>query len=394
MAREANLLLIDDDRIVRESIAAYLEDSGYTVVEASDGEEGLEHFLHSPPQLVICDLAMPRLDGLSLLRMISEQDQAVPVIVISGAGGMADVVEALRLGASDYLVKPIVDMEVLEHSIERSIERAQLIEENQRYREELERTNRELTESLFELEQDQQAGSQLQLKLFPHAPLTAPPFHFEHRLIPSLYLSGDFLEYNQVTEHTFDFYLADVSGHGASSAFVTALLRHLSLNVQREKRDLASEVARFGQPSAILSYFNRELIVTDIDRHVTIFYGVIDTQLNQLTYSVAGHLPMPILVQDSEADYLQGTAMPLGILQNARYQDYVVDLADEFSLIVASDGVLELLPVKGLINQEAFLLDTVRQGNHTLSGLERVLALDTVKEPPDDVALLVVNRSS
>lgn len=126
----ATLLIIDDDEVVRLSLADYLEDSGFTVLQASNGMQGLQVFEREQPDLIICDLRMPQLDGLSLLRRISEMSLDTPVIVLSGAGVMSDVVEALRLGAADYLIKPLEDLAVLEHSVIRALDRARLRLEN------------------------------------------------------------------------------------------------------------------------------------------------------------------------------------------------------------------------------------------------------------------------
>ena len=102
----ATLLIIDDDDVVRASLAAYLEDSGFHVLQAANGLQGLEVFHAESPDLVICDLRMPQVDGLELIRRINALHVETPVIVVSGAGVMSDAVEALRLGAADYLIKP------------------------------------------------------------------------------------------------------------------------------------------------------------------------------------------------------------------------------------------------------------------------------------------------
>src|SRR5690606_11818039 len=120
----AKLLIIDDDEVVRASVAAYLEDSGFTVLQAGNGTEGLSCFETEQPQLVICDLRMPQVDGLELIRRVAAVDADLPVIVMSGAGVMSDVVEALRLGAADYLIKPLEDLAVLEQSVNRALDRS------------------------------------------------------------------------------------------------------------------------------------------------------------------------------------------------------------------------------------------------------------------------------
>ena len=216
----ATLLIIDDDEVVRLSLADYLEDSGFNVLQASNGQQGLEMFEREQPDLIICDLRMPQVDGLTLLRRISELSIDTPVLVLSGAGVMSDVVEALRLGAADYLIKPLEDLMVLEHSVNRALDRARLRLENDRYRVKLENTNRELQASLSLLQEDQNAGRHVQMNMLPVTPWETEGLNFAHEIIPSLYLSGDFVDYFRIDEHRVAFYLADVSGHGASSAFV------------------------------------------------------------------------------------------------------------------------------------------------------------------------------
>jgi sigma-B regulation protein RsbU (phosphoserine phosphatase) len=389
------ILLIDDDRIVRESIAAYLEDSGFSVIETDDGQKGFELFLDAKPDLVISDLRMPKIDGLSLLRKISERqtDIPAPIIVISGAGGMNDVVEALRTGACDYIVKPIVDMKVLEHSIQHCLDRFDLQRQNQLYKQQLEAANLELKESLKLLEQDQKAGLQLQLKMFPQEPLQVRDYRVTYKLIPSLFLSGDFLEYSEYDNAHLGFYLADVSGHGSSSAFVTALLHHLSVRlVRRHEKNRRTQEYPMGTPAEILAYFNRELLSVGIDKYVTMFLGIINTDTGEMHYSVAGHLPMPILATANDAHYLEGTGMPLGIIPDVDYYDYTVQLPDAFSLCIFSDGILEILPADGLLKQEDYLLNLIRNGAHNIEQISTTLALDALKDVPDDIAIMTVQR--
>lgn len=391
------ILLVDDDAMIRESVAAWLEDRGYRVLLASDGVAALELLATEQPSLILTDLKMPRMDGITLLNNVLTHYQvleqsAPPVIVLSGGGSMQDVVEALRAGASDYLVKPIFDFQVLEHAILRSLERAELLKQNHRYRKDLEKANRDMTEYLRILEQDQQAGRLLQLKLFPQQDLHAGDYYFTHRIVPSLYLSGDFLEYVEYGDDFLGFYIADVSGHGVSSAFVTALLRHFSLNVYRETRLAAKrgEASPYASPAAVLAYYNRELLAAGIDKHVTMFMAVLDRQQRNMVYSVAGHLPMPILASGDDVYYLEGKGMPVGILREAEYENYAIALPDNFTLVLCSDGVLEIVPERGLVDKEARLLAMVAASDRTQQGIEAQLNLDTIAMAPDDIAIMTL----
>ncbi|AVO51255.1 serine phosphatase RsbU (regulator of sigma subunit) [Ectopseudomonas oleovorans] len=387
----ATLLIIDDDDVVRASLAAYLEDSGFKVLQANNGLQGLEVFQQESPDLMICDLRMPQVDGLELIRRINALGVDVPVIVVSGAGVMNDAVEALRLGAADYLIKPLEDLAVLEHSVRRALDRSRLRVENQRYREKLEATNRELQASLHLLQEDQNAGRQVQMNMLPVTPWQADGLTFAHQIIPSLYLSGDFVDYFRIDERRIAFYLADVSGHGASSAFVTVLLKFMTTRLLYEWRR-GGTLPEF-KPSDVLGHINRGLINCKLGKHVTMLGGVIDEESGQFTYSIGGHLPLPVLFEGGQARYLEGRGLPVGLFEEAEYSDHVMALPESFSLTLLSDGILDLLPGDTLKDKELALPQLVSQAGGSLDGLRQVLGLANLGEMPDDIALLVLSRN-
>jgi two-component system nitrogen regulation response regulator NtrX len=106
-AQQAKVLVIDDERGVRDSLALILEYEGYEVVGASDGQRGLELLREEHPDLVFLDIKMPQRDGLEILPLLRQEDATLPVIVISGHGTIAQAVEATKLGAFDFLEKPL-----------------------------------------------------------------------------------------------------------------------------------------------------------------------------------------------------------------------------------------------------------------------------------------------
>ncbi|WP_145002950.1 two-component system response regulator RssB [Pseudomonas oryzihabitans] len=387
----ATLLIIDDDEVVRLSLADYLEDSGFTVLQASNGQQGLQIFEREQPDLIICDLRMPQVDGLTLLRRISELSIDTPVLVLSGAGVMSDVVEALRLGAADYLIKPLEDLMVLEHSVNRALDRARLRLENDRYRVKLENANRELQASLSLLQEDQNAGRHVQMNMLPVTPWETEGLNFAHEIIPSLYLSGDFVDYFRIDEHRVAFYLADVSGHGASSAFVTVLLKFMTTRLLYESRRNGT-LPEF-KPSDVLGHINRGLLDCKLGKHVTMLGGVIDETTGTLAYSIGGHLPLPVLHTPEETRFLVGKGLPVGLFKEATYNDHQMALPERFSLTLFSDGIFDLLPGDNLKEKEHSLPDYVRRAGGTLAGLSEALNLASVSEMPDDIALLVLSRN-
>ncbi|MFQ5669345.1 MAG: sigma-54-dependent transcriptional regulator [Acidobacteriota bacterium] len=109
----AHVLIIDDEPSVRESVRMVLEYEGYQVSEASSGSQGLEEARSGHPDLILLDVKMPRMDGLEVLRRLQEEGVPAPVIVISGHGTIATAVEATKLGAFDFIEKPLGSEKIL-----------------------------------------------------------------------------------------------------------------------------------------------------------------------------------------------------------------------------------------------------------------------------------------
>jgi len=386
------LLVIDDDPFVRDSLLAYLQDVGFAVGTARDATEGFKAFELFQPDVVLLDLRMPGAGGHDLLKRLSGHPSNTPIIVISGGGDMNDVVQALRYGASDFLFKPIRDMAVLEHAIARSLEQGRLRRENQRYRQQLEDTNRELSLSLSALQQDQQAGRVIQMKMFPTTPAVFGRYQFSHCIFPSLYLSGDFIDYFTVGDRHVTFFVADVSGHGASSAFITVLLKHLFAHKRSDFGHGRDDAVI--SPTRMLKIVNRELLAAEGGKYATMCVATLDLEENRLRYSVAGHLPLPILCGDGKCQWMTGSNPPVGLYPDIDYQEESIQLPEQFTLTLFSDGVLEMLEGSGLSAKEEKLLEVMSPKLKTMDSLVAALGLEGVKDAPDDIALLLITKEA
>lgn len=390
MHRPAKILTIEDESSERDNIIAYLEDSGYDMMEAENGRVGIEKLRTEKPDLILCDLRMPEVDGLDVLWVAKKEFPEIPVLVVSGAGVLDDAIEALKLGAWDYVTKPIYDMAILEHAVRKALERAELLKENREYREHLETLNIELNESLLRLEEDEEAGRLIQFQLLPRQKKSWGEYEFSSHLQTSMYLSGDFVDYFIIDKNHLGFYMADVSGHGVSSAFITVLLKsYINLCLDEYRQEVDDAILN---PHEVLSKLNRYMLREHLGKYLTMFYAVIHRNINQLHFSNGGQFPFPILYGDDEACYLENKGLPIGLFEAAEYNTNVVNLPKEFNILLASDGVLEVLEQSALEDKLQFLLSLTKKINITMSSLLILLNLKNRPPLPDDATLLMVKK--
>jgi hemerythrin-like metal-binding protein/PAS domain S-box-containing protein len=131
VSQRKTILVIDDESIIRQSLCDQLEDIGFRVIEAENGKQGLDLIEKEAPDLVLTDLRMPEMSGLEVIEKSKQKHPNLLIIVISGAGHIGDAVEAMRLGAYDYLVKPVKGLDVLKHTVTKALDKAQEIEAQQ-----------------------------------------------------------------------------------------------------------------------------------------------------------------------------------------------------------------------------------------------------------------------
>ena len=387
---ETRILVVDDDSMMRFNIAAYLEDSGYDVSEAADGPDAIMALRDQPPDLVLCDLRMPRMDGLDVMRELHDGYPGLPVIAVSGTGVLNDAVEALRAGAWDFVVKPIQNMAVLEHAVTGALQKARLIRDNHRYQQDLEQANRTLGNNLQQMQEDADAARRIQRQIMPERELSFGPYDVSRCLLPSLIMSGDFVDYFAIDPGHIGFYLADVSGHGVSSAFVTVLLKsYVSSQLERLSKDGDATVR---EPQHLLEHLNHTLLDQRLEKYLTIFYGVIDRDSNRLDYSFGGHFPSPVLFDGSHARFLPGRGPPIGLFRDAVYDAVSLELPEAFTLALFSDGILEVLPGESLEDKQSRLLKALEALDNDADGLIASLGLSSGQDYPDDITLLVLKR--
>jgi len=124
----SNILIIDDEKAIRKTLGEILSYEGYKIEEAMDGEEGLKKFKEKPFDVVLCDIKMPKIDGIEFLEKAREINTDITIIMISGHGNIETAVEAVKKGAFDYISKP-PDLNRLLITIRNAMDKTSLVTE-------------------------------------------------------------------------------------------------------------------------------------------------------------------------------------------------------------------------------------------------------------------------
>ncbi len=321
------------------------------------------------------------------------RDSGLAIIVIFSQPTIEDIVLSFRRGAIDVLVEPF-DRDQLFQAIERAGDFKDLYQENMDYRRQLEHANNELQESLNILRMDQMAGRQVQLNLLPEGPVNQGEYTVSHQIVPSLFLSGDFIGYSVAFDRFILFYVADVSGHGASSAFVTIMLSYIIRQVIRRQVNLGDSSVLLTAPDGLIEHVNRHIMALDLDKHLTIFTGSIDTERHTMRYVIGAQMPLPIVITEDKVEFLPGKGKPVGLFDDARWMVEEIVLPENFTLVVVSDGLLDCVSGDSMAAKEQTILAACQRVGPAAGhdAICQELGIDKIEKAPDDVSVMTVIR--
>lgn len=383
------VILVDDNAVGLENLQSDFQAVGaesLTVQDTQSLDDVCADPLNQP--LVLASQNAP-LDTAQQTQQLQQLCADYLVIMATDAADKDQVAEYFRLGVADVIL-PEASPSDLAKTLDRVADLASARRQTSGYSAELETTNRELQESLRLLKQDQLAGLEVQKSLMPESPLAFGDYEISHSITPSLYLSGDFVGYNFVLDRYLLFYFADVSGHGASSAFVTVLLRFMIGRVIRRHMLEKDYVALAQAPEGLVEHINNQLLATGLGKHLTIVAGSLDTETRELRYVVGAQQPQPILITDSKAKFLPGKGKPAGIFEDASWIVEQVHLPERFALVLLSDGVYDLLPNKEIAQKERTLLRYLSTSSGNIEQLKEALFIDYIEDPQDDISVLLL----
>ena len=256
--------------------------------------------------------------------------------------------------------------------------------------EELEKTNAKLIRSIKKLERDWYAGRKIQLKLLPKEEMEFGNLKFSRRLFPSMYLSGDFVDYFYINDENICFYIADVSGHGISSALVTVVLKSfMNSYLEDYKLNRSNTIL---DPPAVLSKINEELLRENLGKYMTMFYAVLNIKTSKLSFTNGGHFPLPLIYDTKTAEFIKAKGKPAGLFDFVTYEVNEITLPEEFLMLLLSDGIMEIINEKNLDDKLEYIKNTVNNINMDIDQLLKIFKLNEDTKLPDDVTFLMLKR--
>jgi len=316
----SRMLIVDDDEDMRILLGAFLEDLGYTVSAVADGESSLQWLERDTTDVIFLDLSMSGMDGLDVLKHIRERGFDVAVILTTALGSEDVAIEALRIGADDYLRKPFNRHE-LRAVLDRAIQKLSLFRHNVLLRRQL---GVELSRA-----------AKVQADLLPGQIPILDGWELAAQCVPAREVGGDFYDWQRIGPGVLSLTVGDVMGKGIPAALLMASVRAVLRAVGP-----SSSPATAVQTAA-------SALATDLTRSgafVTLFHAQLDLASGRLRYVDAGHGYVRLCRADGRIEQLPAKGLPLGVLDDEVYEEGVVTMEPGDVLIIYSDGLTEARP--------------------------------------------------
>lgn len=373
-----HILVADDDPLVRDMIAIILQDEGYHVDTAEHGAEALKKFSSGEaPGLIVSDMNMPEMDGLALITAVRETGSDVPIIILTGNSEVTTAIQALKTGASDYILKDENIQDTIGIAVEKALEQHFLRKQNQELQAEVARNHEKL-------EHEKALAQKVQKNILPRD-LRFPGFDVGSFYRPSDKIGGDFFDAWE-NSGRIHFLIGDVSGHSTSSALIMAVSKGILQSLGHTLHD----------PREIVQTANRMIcnIVSDSGMFLTLLYGIFDRAADELTIVSAGHNPV-FIVKASVVTAVDSTGPVIGWDPEDLWEATTVDFSAGATLVLYTDGLTEAKNKAGdEFGEErlAELLQTDQPAELLISRIMQQVETFCTGEFPDDLTLLVLKR--
>jgi phosphoserine phosphatase RsbU/P len=338
------ILVVDDEPdlelLINQRFRKQIRERSLEFLFASNGEEALRVLdRQGSMDVVLTDINMPVMDGLTLLGKLNERFPLLKSVIVSAYGDMANIRTALNRGAFDFITKPI-DFQDLSLTLDKSLQEALVRKQAAQDR-----------DGLIALRKELDVARRIQESIVPRR---FPPF--PHRsdvavhasMVPARSVGGDFYDYFFVDDQRLVFTIGDVTGKGVPAALYMAVTRTL----------LRATASRGLRPHECLAAANDALFEdTDAAMFVTCFHAVLDTSTGVIEFSNAGHNPPYVLRADGLVETTaEAGGFMLGAFPGSAYDHATLRLQPGDTLVLFTDGVSEAVgPLEELYGDERLL---------------------------------------
>lgn len=389
-----SILVVDDNEWNRDTLARRLQRKGIKAVVAESGKKALELIGQESFSLILLDVMMPEVNGLQVLEAVRKQftPLELPIIMTTAKGENTNIIDALELGANDYVTKPI-DFPVAFARIQTHLLLNKSFKDIQALKQNLSEQNEKLERANRRMNRDLEAAAAIQQSQLPSELPNIPGIHFEWLFEPHEKLAGDMLHILPLSERKAAFFVLDVSGHGAPAALLSvSVSRHivgLTLDNQNKLLD---------NPDKLIHYLNQRFTMDSMGGNFfTIAYGVLDMDTLELRYALAGHPGMVHLPINGKPAVLDQPAIPIGLFSDSTYQVNKVQLNKGDRIFMYSDGIIEAMNDEGNTFGKENLKNALENcSNLDLSAtfkkvLSRVREWCKPRRPTDDLTILGIS---
>lgn len=379
------ILIVDDEpdlaALITFKFRKQIKEEQLRFVFANNGVEALEKFKQDPDiDIVLTDINMPEMDGLSLLNNLNQCQKLFKAVVVSAYGDMSNIRAAMNLGASDFVTKPI-DFQDLEITITKTISQLNALKDAI-----------DAKRRLGDVEKELNIAKIIQQSFLPRnygKTAGSPYIDWRGIMIAAKHIGGDFFDYFPIDEMKWAFVAADVSGKGIPAALFMTVCRTLIRSTVTQHISLADALARVNY---LLGQGN------DSCMFVTVFIGILDLEKGLMHYCNAGHNPPYIVSADgtlTKFPWSQG--MGLGVFESEAIEpEKTIEFKTDDTLVLYTDGITEAMnsheELYGDSRFEASLKKTVGQPiqQKVESILADVKAFVQDASQSDDITLFLV----
>lgn len=356
--QEITVLFVDDERETLDSLKRSLIREPYRKLFASSGAEALNLIEQQAVHVIVSDITMPEMDGLTLLKEVRRRDPQIVRLVLSGTSDLDHIVGMINSGEIfRYITKPVYMVKELRGTLQQAVELHQLKQGRISLQEELESRNRELRQWQTKIQRELNLAGALQRKILSTDPFLHARFEVYSAYEPHISVGGDFFDVVNLPFGDACVFIGDVAGHGVAPAMISVLLKVLIEETVYSMYDQG--------PSAVCNIIHQRFLqyVNHAESYATLFLALYSAKANTWRAMNCGH-PPPLIDPLSKVDLNRG-GFPVGLSIApdticTPEDELVIPNLPEMKMLFYTDGLTEARPTRSeFICNESSLNDVI-----------------------------------